>query len=296
MTTERQSSNVANFARVPPAPTQADIDAAAASKPEQPMVAKDFMGRFRLDGKVAVVTGGARGLGFSMAEGLCSVGLKGVAILDVQNDLGLDAIEKLHKAYGVQAQFYKVDIRDEKSVAEVMDSVKRDLGSIDVLVNSAGIADLEHAEEYPADKFRRVIDINVNGAFFVAQAAGRHMIAQGTGGTIILIASMSGHISNNPQPQCAYNCSKSGILHLSKSLAFEWAPYNIRCNTISPGYMDTALNRAYGSLFDEWKQKTPLGRLGDPDELTNACIYLASPASSFCTGSDMLIDGGYTVL
>ncbi|AOW05000.1 hypothetical protein B0I72DRAFT_141321 [Yarrowia lipolytica] len=290
-------SNSAKAAVVPPAPTAEDIARANAGSKEEPVFqAKNFLSKFRLDGKVAIVTGGARGLGFSMAEGLCSVGLKGIAILDVQQDLGLDAIEKLHKAYGVQAQFYKADVRDEESVNEIIDRVVHDLGSVDVVVNSAGVADLVHAAEYPADKFRRVIDINLNGSFLVTQAAARHMIKQGTGGTVVFIASMSGSIVNWPQPQSAYNASKAAVKHLSKSLAAEWAVHNIRCNSISPGYMDTALNRAYNTLFEEWKDRTPLGRLGDPDELTGACIYLASDASSYVTGSDIIIDGGYTII
>lgn len=290
------NANTAKSAVVPPAPTAEDIAAANASVPEVPFEPKNFLAKFRLDGKVAVVTGAARGLGFSMAEGLCSAGVKGVAILDVQTDLGLDAIQKLHTAYGVQAQFYKVDVRDETAVQEIMDSIARDMGAIDILVNSAGIADLVHAEDYPADKFRRVIDINLNGSFVIAQAAARHMIAQGTGGSMVFIASMSGSIVNWPQPQSAYNASKAGVKHLMKSLAAEWAVHRIRCNAISPGYMDTALNRSYKTLFNEWKERTPLGRLGDPDELSGACIWLASDASAFCTGSDIIIDGGYTTL
>lgn len=290
------SQSTAQRAIVPEPPSAADIAAAAASVPDVPFAAKNFLNQFRLDGKVAVVTGGARGLGFAMAEGLCSAGLKGVAILDVQTDLGLDAIQKLHTAYGVQAQFYRVDVRDENIVSEIMDTIVRDLGSIDILVNSAGIADLVHAEDYPAEKFRRVIDINLNGSFLVAQACARHMISQGKGGSMIFIASMSGSIVNWPQPQSAYNASKAGVKHLMKSLAAEWAVHGIRCNAISPGYMDTALNRSYKTLFNEWKERTPLGRLGDPDELTGACIWLASQASAFCTGSDIIIDGGYTTL
>lgn len=290
------TDTTAQKAVVPPPPSAEDIAAAQASVPDVPFQAKNFLAKFRLDGKVAVVTGAARGLGFSMAEGLCSAGVKGVAILDVQTDLGLDAIQKLHTAYGVQAQFYKVDVRDENAVQEIMDSIARDLGSIDILVNSAGIADLVHAEDYPADKFRRVIDINLNGSFVIAQAAARHMIAQGTGGSMVFIASMSGSIVNWPQPQSAYNASKAGVKHLMKSLAAEWAVHRIRCNAISPGYMDTALNRSYKTLFNEWKERTPLGRLGDPDELSGACIWLASEASAFCTGSDIIIDGGYTTL
>ncbi|KAK9694607.1 hypothetical protein K7432_013358 [Basidiobolus ranarum] len=121
------------------------------------------------------------------------------------------------------------------------------------------------------------------------------MIKQKRGGSIIFIASMSGSIVNWPQPQSAYNASKAGVKHLMKSFAAEWAVHGIRCNSISPGYMDTALSRAYSTLFNEWCSRIPQGRLGAPDELCGACIWLASKASSFCTGSDIIIDGGYTV-
>lgn len=281
---------------VPAPPSEADIAAAKASEPEPSNAPKDFLSKYKLDGKVGLVTGGARGLGFSMAEGLCSVGLEAIAILDVQPELGLDAAKRLHDIYGVKSRFFKADVRDEQSVNEIMNSVVEEFGHIDVIVNSAGIADLVHAEEYPADKFRRVLDINVTGTFLVCQAAARHMISQGTGGAIVNIASMSAHIVNFPQAQNAYNASKSAVLHLTKSLAVEWAPFGIRVNSISPGYMDTALNRAFRSLFQEWQSRTPMGRLGDMDELTNGAIYLASPASSFATGTDILIDGGYTCI
>ncbi|PRT55404.1 Sorbose reductase SOU2 [Wickerhamiella sorbophila] len=290
------TDNTAKRAVVPPAPTAQDLADAAASQAEPSTQPKNFMSLFRLDGKVGVVTGGARGLGYSMAEGLCSVGLEAIIILDVSTELGLDAAKRLHETYKVKSQFYKTDVRDEVSVNEIMNQIAADFGHIDIVVNSAGVADLVHAEEYPLEKFRRVIDINLNGSFIVTQAASRHMISQGTGGSIVFIASMSGHIVNWPQPQSAYNASKAGVRHLMKSLAAEWAVHKIRCNSISPGYMDTALNRAYKGLFNEWKERTPMGRLGDVDELTAACIYLASDASSFCTGTDMLIDGGYTII
>lgn len=286
----------ASRAIVPPAPSAQDIAEANASAPQPSTKPKNFLERFSLNGKVAIVTGGARGLGYSMAEGLCSVGAEAIVILDVSMELGLDAAKRLHEAYGVKSQFYKADVRDETSVNEIMDSVAEEFGHIDVVVNSAGVADLVHAEDYPADKFRRVVDINLNGSFLVSQAAARYMISQGTGGTIVFIASMSGHIVNWPQPQSAYNASKAGVRHLMKSLAAEWAVHGIRCNSISPGYMDTALNRSFKGLFNDWKGKTPMGRLGDVDELTCACIYLATPASSYCTGTDILIDGGYTII
>ncbi len=288
--------NSARGAVVPPTPTAADIAAANAAVPQGPPTKKNYLDKFRLDGKVAVVTGGARGLGYNMAEGLCSVGLSGLAIIDVQADLGTESAETLSSLYGTKTQFYKVDVRDEVSVNETIKEIKSYFGQIDILVNSAGVADLVHAEEYPVDKFRRVIDINLNGSFLVAQAIGREMIEQGTGGSLVFIASMSGSIINWPQPQTAYNASKAGVKHLMKSLAAEWAVHGIRANSISPGYMDTALNRAYKTLFDEWSDRTPLGRLGNPDELSGACIWLASEASAFCTGSDIIIDGGYTIL
>jgi sorbose reductase len=176
---------------------------------------------------------------------LCSVGVKGIALLDVQVELGLEAAKMLHDAYGVEAEFYKTDVRDERAVGDIMDFVERDLGSIDIVINSAGVADLFHAEDSPVEKFRRVVDINLNGSFMVSQAAARHMIACGNGGSIIFIASMSGPIVNWPQPQCAYNASKAGVKHLMRSLAAEWAVHGIRCNAISPGYMDTVLNRDF---------------------------------------------------
>ncbi|KAK9456685.1 hypothetical protein V1511DRAFT_495013 [Dipodascopsis uninucleata] len=257
----------------------------------------NVMSLFRLDGRVAVVTGGARGLGFSMAQGLCSAGISGIAILDLQSDLGEESCKELNTKYGVNAKFYRVDVRDESNVQEIMDSVVHDLGRLDILICSAGVADLVHAEEYSAAKFRRVIDINLNGSFICAQAAAKHMIAAGNGGSVVFIGSMSGSIVNWPQPQSAYNASKAGVIHLMKSLAAEWSRFRIRCNSISPGYMDTPLNTTYeGPLFEEWKSRTPMGRLGSPEELAGCALWLASDASSFCTGSDILIDGGYSVI
>ncbi|KAJ1918627.1 hypothetical protein H4219_002500 [Mycoemilia scoparia] len=288
-----------HFSHVPPPPTAEEVaKAIAESKAKYPESTKprDFLSSFRVDGKVAVITGGAGGLGFSMAESLCSVGLSGIAILDVVEESGRKAAQKLNDIYKLDAKFYQVDVRNSDQVNKVIDQVVEDLGSVDILVNSAGVADLVKAEDYPEDKFKRVVDINLNGSFLVAQACARHMIEAKKGGSIVFIASMSASIVNWPQPQCAYNASKAGVVHLMKSLAAEWAVYGIRCNSISPGYMDTALNRAYHTLFTQWRDRTPQGRLGAPDELCGATIWLASPASAFCTGSDIIIDGGYTTL
>lgn len=150
------------------------------------------------------------------------------------------------------------------------------------------------AEDYDSEKFRRLIDINVTGSFLVAQACGRAMIAAGNGGSIIFIASMSGSIVNYPQEQSCYNASKAAVIQLGKSLAAEWAQHNIRVNCISPGYMDTALNRvpALDAQKKIWTSMTPQNRLGNVDELNNLAIYLAADASSFMTGSNCVIDVG----
>ncbi|KAJ8104415.1 hypothetical protein POJ06DRAFT_279846 [Lipomyces tetrasporus] len=257
-----------------------DASRTVAPAPASAGVRRNVLDMLRLDGKVAVITGGARGLGYSMAEGLCAAGLSGIAIIDLQSDLGEHACKQLHVQFG-----------------GAMDSVVRDLGRIDIAILSAGIADIVHAEEYSPERFRRVIDVNLNGSFFCAQAAGKQMIAAGRGGSIIFVGSMSGSIVNWPNPQCAYNSSKAGVIHLMKSLSAEWAKHRIRCNSISPGYMDTPLNTVFEEgYFREWKSRTPMGRLGQPEELAGCALWLASEASSFCTGSDILIDGGYTVL
>jgi len=254
--------------------------------------------RFCLIGKVAVVTGGARGLGFAMAEALCEVGCKAIAIMDVLQEHGDAAAEELNKKYNIAAAFYKVDVREENAVRDVIQSIAHDLGSVDVLLCSAGIADSNMpAETYDIGRFRRLIDINLTGTFLCAQAAGQIMIEQGTGGSIIFIASMSGHIVNWPQQQSCYNASKAAVIQLGKSLAAEWAPHGIRVNSISPGYMDTALNRvpALEAQKKMWCSRTPMNRLGNVDELNNTAVFLASDASTFMTGSDLVIDGGYCV-
>jgi NAD(P)-dependent dehydrogenase (short-subunit alcohol dehydrogenase family) len=145
--------------------------------------------------------------------------------------------------------------------------------------------------------FRNLININLNGTFLICREVGKKMLADKSGGSIINIASMSGSIVNYPQAQSCYNASKAGVIQLTKSLAAEWAPYGIRVNSISPGYMDTELNRVskLESQKTIWRERTPMGRLGDVDELNALAVYLACDGSSFQTGSDVIIDGGYTL-
>jgi NAD(P)-dependent dehydrogenase (short-subunit alcohol dehydrogenase family) len=252
-----------------------------------------------------------------MTQALCESGIKAVAIFDIQPTLGEAMAEALYTSTGIPVKYYNVDLVDEDGVDSAVDQVVQEFGDIDILINSAGVAFSNiKAEAYKIDDFKKTININLIGSFRIAQAVGRHMIAatptvqqQGTSAistssnpflpdrSIILIASMSGSIVNYPQPQCAYNASKAAVIQLSKSLGAEWARYGIRVNTVSPGYMDTALNSV--SALDRqkkiWKERTPMGRLGGVEELNGLVLWLAGEGSRFCTGSDLRVDGGYSI-
>ncbi|KAK4241473.1 hypothetical protein C8A03DRAFT_30334 [Achaetomium macrosporum] len=248
--------------------------------------------------KVIIITGGARGLGNHMARACAEAGAKAIAIFDANQDLGDEAAAELHQKTGLPVSFFKVDVRDGNAINAAVQNVVDLYGTPDVLVNSAGIADSNiPAETYDPAMFRRLIDINLNGSFLMAQAVGKAMMAAGKPGSIILVASMSGSIVNYPQEQSCYNASKAGVIQLGKSLAAEWAKYNIRVNCISPGYMDTALNKvpALDAQKKIWKSLTPQDRLGAVDDLNGLCVFLASDASGFMTGSNVIIDGGYTL-
>ncbi|KJZ70424.1 hypothetical protein HIM_10192 [Hirsutella minnesotensis 3608] len=248
-------------------------------------------------GKTVLITGGARGLGHQMARACAEAGAKTIIIFDNQQQLGDLAAEDLHEKSGVAVAFCKVDVRDDRAIRGAVNNVIERYGAPDVLINAAGIADSNlKAEEYCPNKFRRLIDINLNGSFHMAQAVGRAMMAAKKPGSIILVASMSGSIVNFPQEQSCYNASKAGVIQFAKSIAAEWAKYDIRVNCISPGYMDTALNRTPDLEAQKkiWCSMTPQSRLGGVDELNGLCVFLASDASKFMTGSNVLIDGGYS--
>jgi NAD(P)-dependent dehydrogenase (short-subunit alcohol dehydrogenase family) len=246
--------------------------------------------------KVILITGGARGLGNSIAEACAEAGAKAIVIFDANQQLGDESAAELHAKTGTPVQFYKVDVRDGGAIIEAVNAVVEQFGAPDVLINSAGIADSNiKAEEYDHSMFRRLIDINLTGSFLMSQAVGKAMMAAEKPGSIVLVASMSGTIVNYPQEQSCYNASKAGVIQLGKSLAAEWAKYSIRVNSISPGYMDTALNRvpALDAQKKIWTSLTPQQRLGAIDDLNGLAVYLASDSSAFMTGSDLLIDGGY---
>ncbi|GLB45182.1 putative enoyl-(Acyl carrier protein) reductase [Lyophyllum shimeji] len=170
-------------------------------------------------------------------------------------------------------------------------------GRLDICVANAGIAHIAECLEYSAKDFQKVIDVNLNGVMFTAQAAGRQMVRLGTKGSIILTASISGSIANKGRHAIAYNTSKAAVLQIARSMACELGMKGIRVNSISPGYIETDLTRQYletePDLRAGWSSQNPLGRLGRPDELRGVALWLASQASSFCTGSDIIVDGGH---
>ncbi|HXT34800.1 MAG TPA: SDR family oxidoreductase [Chloroflexota bacterium] len=252
---------------------------------------------FSLQGKVAVVTGGARGLGLEMMEALAEAGAAVVAV-DRLGGQAAEAAAQTAARYGTRAGARALDVTDPLAVVACFADITREFGAIDILVAAAGIVDNIAAEDYPPDAWRKIIDVNINGVFFCAQAAGRAMIAAASGGSMILIASMSGMIVNRPQKQAPYNVSKAGVIMMAKSLAAEWAPHGIRVNALAPGYMRTAMTdqvlAEQPALRATWEELTPQGRMGMPAELRGSVVYLASAASSYVTGHTLVVDGGYT--
>ncbi|MEF8849919.1 MAG: glucose 1-dehydrogenase [Candidatus Bipolaricaulota bacterium] len=256
-----------------------------------------ILDKFRLDGKVAVVTGGGRGLGKAMARGMAEAGAD-IAIPDIQKELADETAAELEKE-GVKTLPIQTDVTDVDSVITMVEQVVEEFGKIDILVNNAGICRNVAAEEMDEKDWDQVIDVNLKGVFLCAREVGKYMIEQDNGGSIINISSMSGFIVNYPQPQASYNASKAGVTMITKSLASEWAEHGIRVNQIAPGYMATEMTKKYTSSHQKeakeyWVKPTPMERLGEPDELSGAAVYLASEASSFTTGSTLIIDGGYT--
>jgi NAD(P)-dependent dehydrogenase (short-subunit alcohol dehydrogenase family) len=247
-------------------------------------------GVFELNGRTAVVTGGAQGIGEAIVTGLRDAGAR-VFICDVNGAVAQTTADRL----GVESVV--ADVTDSSSVDDAFEQVRSAAGTLDVAVNNAGIVHNQPSEELADDDWRRVLSVNLDGVFYSCRAAGRIMLRQGSG-SIINTGSMSGHISNKPQPQAAYNAAKAGVIHLTKSLAGEWADRGVRVNSVSPGYVGTELTRR-GMGNDEWRRAwiegTPMGRVAEPHEIAPAVVFLASDASSFCTGTDLVVDGGYTV-
>ncbi|KAL4876161.1 hypothetical protein BJY04DRAFT_210814 [Aspergillus karnatakaensis] len=252
--------------------------------------------RFATTG-TAIVTGGAGGIGSVACRALLEHGLHGLAIFDLHPSEAEETIAALQPDFpDARITFYRVDITDADAVREAVSAVVESLGSVEIVLCFAGIAASIDALDMSVTEWNRMFQVNTTGCFLVAQAAARFM-SRGSGGSIILMASISGHIVNFPQPQVHYNASKAAVLSMKASLAAEWARYGIRVNSISPGYMDTILNEGEGLEEHRriWATRTPFGRMGVPEEVTGAVVLLASRAGSYITGADVVVDGGLTV-
>jgi NAD(P)-dependent dehydrogenase (short-subunit alcohol dehydrogenase family) len=243
---------------------------------------------FRLDGKVAVVTGGNRGLGEAFARALSEAGARvAIAARDHAKSQSVAAEKGLLPV--------RADITDPADVRAMLDEVTQVLGPVDVLVNNAGKCFHRPALEVPEEEWRQVWDVNVDGLWNCSRIFGAQMIERGTG-TIINIGSISAMIVNRPQMQPAYNASKAAVHQLTKSLAAEWAPHGVRVNALAPGYVKTEMAPVDRPEFQRhWVQDAPMQRYATPEEISPSVVYLASDASSFMTGSVLVVDGGYTL-
>src|SRR5688572_6237606 len=245
---------------------------------------------FGLTGQVAVVTGGNRGLGLAFTRALAEAGAR-VAIVARDDAKTADAIGGLPD--GVRG--FTADVRSTVDVERVVAEVVAAFGGVDILVNNAGTCVHAPALEVTAEDWTEVVTTNLTGVWNCCQAFGRHMAANG-GGTIVNIGSMSGLIVNRPQWQPAYNASKAAVHHLTRSLAAEWAPLGIRVNALAPGYVKTEMAPVDEPRFRRhWIEDAPMRRYATPEELGPSLLYLASDASSFVTGSVLVVDGGYTL-
>jgi sorbose reductase len=247
---------------------------------------------FELHGKTALVTGASSGIGKQVALAYAQAGAA-VAIAGRHQETLREVAAEI-AAEGAKAVPIMCDVTQAEQVAALVERATDELGGIDIAVCNAGIIALESLLEMSLEEFQRIQNTNVNGVFLTAQAAAQAMIARQRGGTIITTASMSGHIINTPQQVGHYCASKAAVIHLTKAMAVEFAPHNIRVNSVSPGYILTELVEPYSEYHALWEPKVPLGRLGRPEELVGLYLYLASDASSYMTGSDIVIDGGYT--
>lgn len=248
---------------------------------------------FRLDDRVALVTGAASGIGRGIALGLAASGAD-VACFDLAGP-ALDEVVDVINETGRHAVGVAGDVTDPDSLTAAVRQTEADLGPLLLAVNSAGIADAAPAEEMSLQQWQRVVDVDYTGVFLSCQAEARVMLPRGRG-AIVNIASMSGSIVNRGLRQAHYNSAKAAVVHLSRSLAMEWADRGVRVNAISPGYTATPMNTRpeVADQVDRFEADTPLGRMARVDELVGPAIFLLSDAASFCTGVDLLVDGGFT--
>ena len=248
-----------------------------------------------LSNKVAIVTGGAQGIGKALSIGLAKAGAK-VVIADCNETKAVKTVSELRELK-LDIDYIKTDITDNKQITNLVNEVNKKYNSIDILVNNAGISKKNPAELFTEEDWYKVIDVNLNAPFFLSQSVGRFMIKQKRG-KIINTASMSALVVNKEVPQISYNVSKAGISMLTKCLAAEWAKYNVYVNAIAPGYVFTEMTKkalANPQIMEERINGIPLRRIAVPEDLVGVAIFLASKASNYITGQCIVVDGGFTL-
>jgi len=258
--------------------------------------AKPILERFRLDGRVALVTGGGQGIGRALAHALGEAGAA-VAVSDILPGKGAEVVAEL-RAKGIDALAVTADVSRVDQIKAMVDTVLKQWGRLTIAVNCAGVGDWTAAEDVDEANWDRIAGLNLRGLFFCAQAEGCVMMQAGYG-KIINIASMSGSIANMPQKQVVYNTTKAGVIHLTKTLATEWADRGVRVNSISPGYtrtklVDDLLATPVGqTMLPVWTARIPQAKMAEVTDLQGTAVFLAAEVSDYMTGHDLIIDGGY---
>ena len=255
----------------------------------------DVKNLFSLEGKKGFITGSTRGIGKTLATAFIELGAD-VAILGTNEEQAKKVAAELSNGTS-KVIGYGCNVTDPDSVNRMIEAYEKDYGDIDFAINNAGIFTGESALEITPEQFKSVIDVDLNGVFFTAQAAARLMIKLGKKGSIINTASMSANVVNRPQTIANYCAAKAGVVQLTKSLAVEWIKYGIRVNCVSPGYMQTDLIATMSDMLPIWGGMMPEGsRLGFPPDLIGAYVYFASAASEYATGAELVVDGGYSIV
>ena len=258
------------------------------TKPASPPA--DLMNAFRLDGRVAAITGGARGIGYETARLFIAAGAR-VVLLDVDEEGAAKAAAQL----GQQVSSARLDVSSEAEVVRAFDAIAADHGRVDVLVNNAGMALRRPTTELSLADWQRVVDVNMTGVFLCARTAATHMLRQ-KAGAIVNTASIMGLSGGGLYPNISYQATKGAVVNMTRALAVEWAAAGIRVNAVAPTWVDTEFIGALKSqpeLLGQIKSITPLGRLAQPMEVAHAILFLASPAAAMVTGHVLAVDGGY---